>query len=140
MQKSAVEMEIVLKTRDESLAWITNRSSELADVQTLDEMFALTTLIAEGDGPKSDLPIVIAALQDLAARIGARAVVLAEDQRLLQESIARAALCEQELSSILAHSKVETSHLLLINCIKFNLKRMIRLSKLNRSKTISQTS
>ena len=100
-KKSAVEMEIVLKTRDESLTWITNRSSELADIQTLDEMVALTTLIAEGDGPKSDLPIVIAALQDLAARIGARAEVLAEDQRLLEESIARAALCEQELSSIL---------------------------------------
>ena len=100
-KQSASEMEIVLKTRDESLAWITSRSTELADIQTLDEMVAFTTLIAEGDGPKSDLPIVIAALQDLAARIGARAEVLAEDQRLLEESIARAALCEQELSSIL---------------------------------------
>jgi hypothetical protein len=100
-KESANEMEIVLKTRDESLAWITSRSTELADIQTLDEMVAFTTLIAEGDGPKSDLPIVIAALQDLAARIGARAEVLAEDQRLLEESIARAALCEQELSSIL---------------------------------------
>ena len=104
-KKSAIEMEIVLKTRDESLAWITNRSSELADMQTLDEMVALTTLISEGDGPKSDLPIVIAALQDFAARIGARAVVLAEDQRILQESIARAALCEQELSSIFGSIK-----------------------------------
>ena len=100
-KKSAIELEIVLKTRDESLTWIMNRSSELADIQTLDEMVAFTTLIAEGDGPKSDLSIVIAALQDLAARIGARAEVLAEDQRLLEESIARAALCEQELSSIL---------------------------------------
>lgn len=100
-KQSASEMEIVLKTRDESLAWITSRSTELADIQTLDEMVAFTTLIAEGDGPKSDLPIVIAALQDLAARIGARAEVLSEDQRLLEESIARAALCEQELSSIL---------------------------------------
>jgi hypothetical protein len=100
-KQSASELEIVLKTRDESLAWITNRSTELADIQTLDEMVAFTTLIAEGDGPKSDLSIVIAALQDLAARIGARAEVLAEDQRLLEESIARAALCEQELSSIL---------------------------------------
>jgi hypothetical protein len=100
-KQSASEMEIVLKTRDESLAWITSRSTELSDIQTLDEMVAFTTLIAEGDGPKSDLPIVIAALQDLAARIGARAEVLAEDQRLLEESIARAALCEQELSSIL---------------------------------------
>ena len=100
-KQSASEMEIVLKTRDESLAWITSRSTELADIQTLDEMVAFTTLIAEGDGPKSDLSIVIAALQDLAARIGARAEVLAEDQRLLEESIVRAALCEQELSSIL---------------------------------------
>ena len=100
-KKSAIELEIVLKTRDESLTWIMNRSSELADIQTLDEMVAFTTLIAEGDGPKSDLSIVIAALQDLAARIGARAEVLAEDQRLLEESIVRAALCEQELSSIL---------------------------------------
>ncbi len=105
-KKSAFEMENVLKTRDESLTWIMNRSSELADIQTLDEMVALTTLIAEGDGPKSDLPIVIAALQDLAARIGARAEVLAEDQRLLEESIARAALCEQEVSSILDAIKV----------------------------------
>ena len=100
-KKSAIELEIVLKTRDESLTWIMNRSSELADIQTLDEMVAFTTLIAEGDGPKSDLSIVIAALQDLAARIGARAEVLAEDQRLLEESIVRAALCEQDLSSIL---------------------------------------
>ncbi len=107
-KKSAFEMEILLATRDESLAWAANRSRELSEIETLDEMLAFTENISQGDGPKSDLPIVIAAVQDLAARIKARAEVLAEDQRLLEASIERAALCERELLSILGGIKSGT--------------------------------
>ena len=108
-KENAARVAVVLASRDASMEWVTRRSNELAEIKTLDEIAKFATEISDDDAPPSDLPMVVAALQDLAARIGARAQVLAEEQRLLEASIARAALCDQSFTN--ANEMMHQGHL-----------------------------
>lgn len=88
---AASKMVSSLTARDGALAWVSNRLADLEKVKTLDEMAQFgQELVA--DSPESDNPRVIAAAEDLLARIALRTAELQEEKRLLEASLARAAL------------------------------------------------
>ena len=80
-----------LAARDEALAWVASRRDELDMIRSLEAMAEFAERLTT-DSPESDNPRVLAAAEDLLARIGVRTAALQEEQRLLEESNARAAL------------------------------------------------
>jgi len=90
----------VLTARDAAMAWIDQRSSELDQIDSLDQIANFAQGISNDAAPQSELSVVANALQNLATRIGQRAQELAETQRLLEESMARAAVCGEQLDAV----------------------------------------
>ncbi len=82
-----------LADRDEALAWVASRRDELDLIRSLDAMAEFAERLTT-DSPESDNPRVLAAAEDLLARIGLRTAALQEELRLLEESNARAAVFE----------------------------------------------